>query len=324
MNLALRLSDSRVIHDSEALLKRDLLYFDQVHICSYSHKWNELMSTEYMDPRYPNQAQKNFDYLKEQGLICTFDLSEMINFSVNEFKRLKPDLTIDDQRDMASIFRDFKKIRLPNPYKIKEKMLAAVLDVNGKENKELTKLFNDIDNDTVRLSSCFLNRFSSQDEAFPLLTTHKQSLIALPNQSKVLEVVLEKLPVPNENINWRQIVEYRSDPDSRGKFNALRTWMQDIARKDYTKQEIQERIEYLLYEYEKHLKFHKLKYSHSKLRIFVTTSLEILENTIKLKWGEVAKTIFSLTEKKYDLLESEFTGPGKEIAYLSNTKSSFR
>ncbi|MFB9080576.1 hypothetical protein ACFFLS_20795 [Flavobacterium procerum] len=116
--------------------------------------------------------------------------------------------------------------------------------------------------------------------------------------------MLTKLPVPDENVSWQQIIDCRSDPDSAARFTALRVWMQDISRQDYTRHEISERIDYLLNEYKMHLKFHKLKYAHSGMRIFVAAAADIIENVVKLNIGKIANTMFSLSEKKNRTLRS--------------------
>ncbi|MEJ7822937.1 MAG: hypothetical protein WKF85_11475 [Chitinophagaceae bacterium] len=320
MNLGLRPANPKFLIQAPDMLKRDLLYFDQIHLCSLNHIGGVFELIKIISHKHLDKIEKDFELLKSKGLLCTFDLNEMINYTETEFNRLKDELDIQDKIDFLQIYKDFSQIKIPdvadfnltNPTKRQQGILSAFDTIDK------------VENEVTRISSSFLNRFSAKDDAFPLLYNDNPVGAEPFHQSKVLEVVLEKLPIPNENIDWQQIIEYRSDPDSRGKFNALRTWMQDIARKDYSKKEIEERMEYLIYEYEKHLTIHKLKYNHSKLRVFVTTTLEVLENTIKLKWGEVAKTFFSLKEKKYDLLQSEMMAPGKEIAYLSNTKKAFK
>ena len=170
----------------------------------------------------------------------------------------------------------------------------------------------------TRISSLFLNKFS-KDDTVPLLERE------IPNteskQSKVLEVILSKIPIPDDNIPWEKIIDYRKDPDTKKKFTALRVWIQDISRKDYTQNEISDRIDYLINEYEQHLKLHSLKYSHGSIRVFVTTLSDIIENLATLKFSKIAETLFSLREKNISLLEAELQAPGREIAYLSKAKN---
>lgn len=54
------------------------------------------------------------------------------------------------------------------------------------------------------------------------------------SKTDVIQIAITSLPTPDESISWEQIFEYRSDPDSRGKFLALRHWMSEVARAELT------------------------------------------------------------------------------------------
>lgn len=304
MQLGLRPSSFNFVYNAVNLLKRDLLYFEQVHICSFNNYtiFDELDTS---DPQYLEKLLKELRPAYDDKLLHHLNLSEMINFVVKELNgELAPEL--------VPLIMKVSKINKPmdandfpeNPSKkVMEKIIQQYMDsVDASEN------------DVTRIASIFLNNFSN-DRTVALLDNGLEN--SEKNGSKVLEVVLSKLPVPDENVSWQQIIDYRSDPDSIACFTALRVWMQDISRQDYTRHEISERIDHLLYEYEKHLKFHKLKYSHSGMRIFVTAAADIVENIVKLNFGKIADNIFSLNEKKLELYEAEMQAPGREIAYIS-------
>lgn len=318
MNLGLRPSNFEFVYEASSLLKRDLLYFDQVHICSLNDTtvMDDLIA---LDPVYHETIQREFEFLQKCGLLCTFNLSSMIDFTLKKMGYPKtnkfngPDTT--DFRQIMETLLKVPRPQVPSKYPGKKKMEKVIATYIQKVNQ--------LENETTRISANFLTRFAARDEAFPLLQNDDMAGVDPFHQAKVLEVVLERLPIPDENVEWQQIVEYRADRDTEGKFNALRVWMQEIARKDYSKNEIEERIEYLLYEYENHLQFHKLKYKYGTMQVLITTSLELLENVAKLNLGKIAKTFFSFHEKNYDLLEAEMNAPGKEIAYISKTIKTF-
>lgn len=318
MNLGLRPSNFEFIYEAPTLLKRDLLYFDQIHLCSLND-FTVMEDLINIDPEYYDIIRREFEFLEKCGLLCTFNLSAMMDFTLKEFgfpNTLK--VNESDFADFKKMMEDFFKIekpKVPEKYPGKKKM-KKVID-------QYISAVNQYESETTRISANFLTRFSARDEAFPLLQNDHLAGVDPFHQAKVLEVVLEKLPIPDENIEWQQIIEYRSDPDSEEKFNGLRIWMQDISRKDYTKNEIEERVNYLLHEYEKHLKYHKLKYKYGTIQVLLTTTLQLLENVAKLNLGKVAETFFSFHEKNYDLLESQMNAPGKEIAYISKTVNKF-
>jgi len=320
MNLGLRPSNLEFIYEASSLLKRDLLYFDQIHLCTYNNvkAFDDLKD---LDPAYADKILVQFEYLKKYGLLCDFNLSEVIQFTTEESGFMEGKLNKQDHEDMVKIFKSFYQIpkaeieknikKNSSPKRIQKAIYEYIEAVNLKENE------------TTRVASAFLNRFAAKDNAVAI-SQNEMSIVSKGfHASNVLEVILEKLPVPNEDVEWRQIIEYRADPDSSQKFTALRVWMQDIARKDYSKNEIEDRIEHLINEYENHLKLHKLKFESCKASIMVTTPLEILENLVKFKWSQIGKALFSFKEKQFDLMEAEMNAPGKEVAYILKANEKF-
>ena len=86
---------------------------------------------------------------------------------------------------------------------------------------------------------------------------------------------------------------------------------------------MEEKIEYLLNDYENHLKLHQIKYNLSTFETVVTTTSYLLENLIKFKFGEVSKMLFSFQKDKIQLMQSELDLPGKEIAFIHKANDLF-
>jgi hypothetical protein len=114
------------------------------------------------------------------------------------------------------------------------------------------------------------------------------------NKSEVVKIALNALPVPDESTSWEQILEYRSDPDSRGKFLALRHWMSEVARAELTPAEVEEKFEYLIDQYQQHMRLHRMKTNVGTLETIVTTGAEFLGDLVSFKWGKAAEALFSL------------------------------
>ena len=87
--------------------------------------------------------------------------------------------------------------------------------------------------------------------AYPILS---QVVPQMPTQQtekhEVIDVVIKTLPIPDETTSWEQIIEYRNDADARSKFLALRNWMSEVARAKLTPVEIEEKLEYLIDQYQ--------------------------------------------------------------------------
>ena len=162
-------------------------------------------------------------------------------------------------------------------------------------------------------------------DAFPVLPS-LSSFDPTSQQQRGIDavhVVLKCLPVPSELTPWEQIIEFRNDPESRGKLFALRKWMRSISKSATSYSEINEELECLLYEYERHLNVHRLKFETGVLETILVTSAEVLENLVKVNWSKAIKSLFELKTKKLALLEGEMKIPGSEIAYIAKAKESF-
>lgn len=122
--------------------------------------------------------------------------------------------------------------------------------------------------DEARMLSLLI-RQSCNLEAYPVSSKYPSVLAEQAVKSEVVEIILKKLPVPNEQTSWEHLLEFRSDPDSHLKFLALREWASDIARMKLSPNEVEEKLETLIANYEDHMKLHKIKTKWDSLKTIV-------------------------------------------------------
>jgi uncharacterized protein (DUF1697 family) len=186
-----------------------------------------------------------------------------------------------------------------------EKTYAGVLDV-------LTRI------------RCVQLKRLEQADVIPLF--YNENLPVQNQNSKkadVIRISLGALPLPDDSTSWEQILEYRSDPDSQSKFLALRHWMSEVARSELTPTEVEEKLEYLIDQYQRHMKLHRMKTNVGTLEIVVTTCAEVFGDLVSFKWGKAAEALFSLKRRQADLIEGELTAPGNEVAYILKARETF-
>ena len=139
----------------------------------------------------------------------------------------------------------------------------------------------------------------------------------------VLQVTLNRMPIPNDATPWEQVIEFRSDPDSRNRVVSLRRWVRDVAKRTERPSEIAEELEDLLARYDGHMRFHNMKLNRGLLETLVTTSASVAEDLLKLKWGKLAECPFQLRMLQVELIGAELTAPGREVAYITKTRQHF-
>lgn len=271
------------------MLKRCALLFSRIAVIGIQHvKENEYLASE-------------LTWLQNQGLVFEPQYSE---------------IHVPGDPD----FNHFLSLECNVMHQVAPRLLKTV--ILGKEDEAWSLLLLMMDT-TLRTVSVGL-RQSYKIEACPLLNFDIVPF-SEPHGKKtqVLEIVLKSLPVPDESTPWEQIFEYRNDPDSRHKFLDLRNWASEVAKGELTPCEIEEKIEYLVSQYQRHMNLHKMKTNQSTLQTIVVSTAETAENFIKINWGQIAKSLFSLNHRKIALLEGELTSVGSEVAYIVKTKETF-
>jgi hypothetical protein len=172
---------------------------------------------------------------------------------------------------------------------------------------------------------CIRLRLLHRMNAYPVLILRDVlSLNEKSDKTEVVKIALESLPIPDESTSWEQIIEYRSDPDSQSKFLALRNWMSEVARSELTPVEVEEKLEYLIDEYQNHMKLHRMKANAGVLETLVMTGTELMGGLLSSRWGKAAQALFSLQKRKAALLEGELTSPGREVAYIVKARRQFK
>lgn len=143
-------------------------------------------------------------------------------------------------------------------------------------------------------------------------------------KSPVAVLILDKFPIPSDETPWENIVAFRNDPAARERRLAIRLWITEMARGEYDLREVHDRVEYLLLSYENYMKEYHIKYEYGLLKSAVVTLAEILEDLARFKFSKVAKVLFSVHDKKLELLEAERKAPGRELSYISLAQRQFQ
>lgn len=142
-------------------------------------------------------------------------------------------------------------------------------------------------------------------------------------RSDVVQIVIDKLPLPDDMTAWEQIIDYREDPENQKNILALRRWIRKISSEELAKAELEEEIEWLINEFQEHMKYHKIKANAETLEVLVKAPLEIIEDLVKLKWSKIPEPFFAVKKRQLMLMEAEMNAPGKELAYIIKSREAF-
>lgn len=140
----------------------------------------------------------------------------------------------------------------------------------------------------------------------------------------VIRLSLKALPTPSETTPWEAIAEFRLDPDSKSKYLRLKGWINKVGRVAMPLHELETEFLQLMFEYEEFLRMHRLRVTKGAIEVLVTTTAEVAEDLVKMKWGKVAKAPFEWSRNKLALYDAEQDAPGREVAYIIKAIHHFR
>jgi hypothetical protein len=264
---------------------------------------------------YAGPMVDEVNWLIEQGILFEPDrflyptkddprYEEVTNEFIDFRKKFK-----EAQRPIVETYKTARRKGIPVCYKKHE--MDTFLDRLGEQNWILARML------AVRL------RLDEQMDSQPCSDIHKLPEDKSAGKGEVVQITLKAFPQPSPKTPWEQILEYRNDPDSQSKFLALRNWMNETARAELEPMEIEQKLEYLMDEYQKHMRLHRMKTNAGFLQTAVISTAELLEDLVKIRWGKIAKGLFSFRERRIALLEGELNSPGSEIAYIIKAQESF-
>ena len=141
------------------------------------------------------------------------------------------------------------------------------------------------------------------------------------NKHEVLRIVVNALPVPDEQVSWQEIIEYRSDLNSLNRFLDLRNWIGDTASGKLTPLEVEEKLEPVLKRFRKQMEFHRMAIDTKTFEAFVVTSADVIRNLFSYGGTTSPKALCSLEHLKLALLEGESPSTGSVVAYVVKTRS---
>jgi hypothetical protein len=139
----------------------------------------------------------------------------------------------------------------------------------------------------------------------------------------VVRITLREFPVLYDSTPWSQIIEFRSDEDTRSQFPRLKQWINKSAKAGLKEHEVADELRELVYEYQSGMRLHKMKVASGELQMVVATTVDVAESLTRLQMTGANKGLYTVTDCKLSLLEEERRTPGREIAYIVSAKAAF-
>jgi hypothetical protein len=141
-------------------------------------------------------------------------------------------------------------------------------------------------------------------------------------KEEVFQFILNDIPSPDYSTPWEQIIDFRSDRETRLKYLAMINWINEVAKSNFSANEIKERYEYLYYDYKRSYERHKIRTGFSTLEIITSLGVALTTGNIPVALNLVS-SFLRIGTNFTKLLKEERDLPGKEIAYVFHTQNEF-
>jgi hypothetical protein len=300
-----KLAITTVFHfQQSSMLKKLLLFFDKVYLLDSEIETRKL-EIEYYGNTHKEFAASiassldEFNYLLDIGLVDMFSEPDLVNESIKNYPEKE-----------FSQFIESIKIHS----RLNKKSMDEMTD-------EEAKSFIDITNDVATRYGHIALHQSNVQNVIPIF--HTQRVYETSNvKQDVLYFTFNKLPVPENNTPWEQIIDFRNDSDVQSSYLALINWINRTAKTNITLDEVEDEFNVLYDDYIKHYNLHKMKSQMTTLDIIVSTGIDALTNLDSV--GQYIKALFALRKSKISLMEEEMKLPGHEIAYIYKANEAFR
>lgn len=290
---------------------------------------------------HPNRI-RNFDILKnpyflyDEVVVTDVDIflkahssgpyarpkvAERLNYLLDKnILKSVPTITLEELNEQAEKSEVFSELYIETDkvYEERERFYHKLLKANKKgllkgEPEEYLRLNFEFEKIKEKLFAEYYS-IKTGDAYSPILENSYSTGVL--NQSSVVELIIAKFPVVELSEDWDKLAEFRSDDSTRIKYLRFREFTKKLASKNLTAIEVEEEIEYLVEEYKNHMSLANLKYNEGVIKGIFLTSLKFTENLIKLKLSSAFESLYSIKEKKVELLEARNSAPGKEISLL--------
>lgn len=140
------------------------------------------------------------------------------------------------------------------------------------------------------------------------------------NELNALEITINNIPMPPENIPWEDLIQFRNEEETVAKLRALRIWLKDRSSAGQSPREIQEELEHLLYEYRKYMEIQHKKFRQGILSTLISSTPEIVASVATLNFGAAIKSVFDIKGRYLGLSEAELSAPGREVSYIAKAR----
>lgn len=301
-------------------LKKLSLFFDSIYINDFSFRtWK--IDIEYFG-NLPREEKQNsiqeIEWLFDNGILKPYAI-EAGEYRLAEYD----DLLAEDIKEVGkriddNLIREHDDTNSDNkPKKGTPPKLRFVGVLRA--NNDLIFNMEDI---AIRFDALWLSLNDASTQFVPIinsLNSYKRKV----SSDLALNFMLDKIPIPNVNTSWEQLIEFRSDEDIRRKYYALIDWINEMSRTGMPITHLADKYNHLYSEYLKQYSLHKLSSNFTTIELLVVGGVEFISSILQQNYLSAFRNILSVSKQKVILMKSEKELQGRELAYIHSVNEIF-
>lgn len=142
-------------------------------------------------------------------------------------------------------------------------------------------------------------------------------------RADLLRVVLNRLPLPTDETPWEAIFDWRKDEEAQVQYRRIISAISAAAAKGAHPADFEDEIATKLDDYARAMAIRHRLMMHSRLEVLFVTSMELIEDLVRFKFGSAAKKLLATDRTEVQLLKDELSIPGREFAYIATATARF-
>jgi hypothetical protein len=144
------------------------------------------------------------------------------------------------------------------------------------------------------------------------------------SRNLALHFILNKIPVPDENTSWEELIDFRNDEDVKRKLYALIDWINEMTRSNLPIAHIIDKYNYLYSEYVKQYSLHKLNGGFTTIELLMIGGVEFLGSLLQQNYLSAFRGLLNIHKQHVTLMKAEREIQGRELAYIHSVNERFK
>ena len=178
-----------------------------------------------------------------------------------------------------------------------------------------------MDVDTLALCEQFSAK--SGTSTVPLLFASTSIRGEAARRQEVLGVALKNLPLPNLSTPWSAVLDWRLDGEARTKYRRFRTWLNRMSREGLSPDDINDELATLIDDYEQYMAAHHAAIGRGRIEVLVVAAAQVIESLVTFRPSTAVEKLYGVFRAEASARAAGLVAPGREVAYIVETRRLF-